>query len=220
MKKFNLLQEIVAVNKAQLNAAVNAANPFGITIHGAIHHPPFDAKACYVFQGSVVPPAASSILPAKSPNLSDLLGGTLQITDTGESVLLKCGRDWQNIIRINLPNADYDDTTGDGIAEFTDTQLEEIGWQATEFGISYRELVDRIEAHCDGTLLCIENEGEHYQFSGMGFIADLACARKQCFDHCVQTIGKMIAHDENYAASELTDDEEEALAFFAITPPR
>ncbi|MBD3799967.1 MAG: hypothetical protein IE886_00690 [Campylobacterales bacterium] len=219
MKKFNLVKEIISIDKPAMMAAINSGKPFGITIRGEIHWPPYDVRSCYIFQGSIERPAPSALVPTKPKSLAELLGGNMQVVEVEERILIKAARNWQEIIGYNVRHADYDDTTGDGIAEFTDSELEEIGWQATEFGINYRELVECIEAQCDGTLLCIENEGENYHFSGMGFIDDLPCARKQCFDLSVKRITKILNEDESYRGATLTDDEEEALAFFGITVP-
>jgi len=217
MKKFNLVKEIIAVDKPVMMAAVNGGKPFGITIKGEIHRPPYDERGCYIFQGSVEQPASSALMPTKPKSLAELLGGNMQVVEVEDRILIKAARNWQTIMQYNLPRADYDDTTGDGVAEFIDKELEEIGWQATEFDITYRELVETIETHCDGTLFCIENEGENYQFSGMGFIDDMACARKQCFDYCVTRIQTLLEEDGSYRHADLTDDEEEALAFFGVT---
>ena len=219
MKKFNLVKEIISVEKHVMMAAVNGGKPFGITIQGTIHHPPYDPHGCYIFQGMVPLPAPSALAPAKPKSLAEMLGGNMQVIEVEDRVLIKAARNWQAIMGYNTPHADYDDTTGDGVAEFADRELEEIGWQATEFGIQYRDLVEVIESHCDGTLLCIENEGENYQFSGMGFIDDLACARKQCFDYCVDRIKTVLKEDSSYHHADLSSDEEEALAFFGIAFP-
>jgi len=219
MRKFNLVKEIISIDKPAMMAAVNGGKPFGITIKGEIHHPPYDRRSAYIFQGSIARPAASALMPAQPKSLAELLGGNMQVVEVEDRVLVKAARNWQEIMGYNVPNADYDDTTGDGVAEFTDKALEEIGWQATEFGIKYRELVELIEAQCGGTLLCIENEGENYQFSGMGFIDDMACARTQCFDYCAERIRKMLAEDSSYRHADLTGDEEEALAFFGLPLP-
>lgn len=217
MRKFNLVNEIISVEKNALMAAVNGGRPFGITIGGEIHHPPYHPKSCYVYQGSVTAAAPLALTPAKPKTLPELMGTTMQIVEDGERILIKAAREWQRIMGYNLPNADYDDTTGDGIAEFSDKELEDIGWHATEFDITYRELVEQIETTCDGTLLCIETEGEHYQFSGMGFISDMPCARKRCLEYCVERIAKLLKEDESYRNGDLSDDEEEALAFFGVS---
>ncbi len=217
MKKFNLVKEIISVDKPLMMAAVNGGKPFGITIKGDIHHPPYDRRSCYIFQGAVARPAPSALMPTQPKSLAELLGGNMQVVEVEDRILIKAARNWQEIMQYNVRNADYDDTTGDGVAEFTDRELEEIGWQATEFGIKYRELVEMIEAHCDGTLLCIENEGENYHFSGMGFIEDMVCARTKCFEYCVKHIRTVLQEDSSYRHADLTDDEEEALAFFGVT---
>lgn len=219
MKKFNLVKEIIAVDRPALMAAISSAKPFGITIEGAIHRPPYRADSCYIYQGCVTPSASLALTPAKPKSLAELMGTGMQVVEADDRVLIKASRDWQTIMGYNLPNADYDDTTGDGIAEFSDGELEDIGWHATEFSINYRDLVEQIEAHCDGTLLCIETEGEHYQFSGMGFIRDMPCARKRCFDYCVERITQLLEEDESYRDGDMTDDEEEALEFFGISIP-
>ena len=217
MKKFNLAKEIISVEKPAMMAAINGGKPFGITIEGAVHHPPYNPRSCYIFQGEVTLPAPSALTPAKPKSLAELLGGNMQVVEVEDRVLIKAARNWQSIMGYNVPNADYDDTTGDGVAEFSDGELETIGWHATEFGIQYRELVEVIEAQCDGTLFCIENEGANYQFSGMGFITDMTCARKQCFDYCVERIKTILKEDKSYHHADLTDDEEEALEFFGVT---
>jgi len=219
MKKFNLVKEIISVEKPKMMAAINSGKPFGITIKGDIHHPPYDAKSCYIFQGAVSRPAPSALAPAAPKSLAELMGVSMQVVEAEDRILIKAARDWQQIIPLNLPNSDYDDTTGDGIAEFADPELENMGWHATEFNIPYRELVEVIEEKCDGTLFCIENEGTSYQFSGMGFIDDIACARKHVFDYCVKRISTLLEEDSSYHHAELTDDEEEALEFFGISFP-
>ena len=219
MKKFNLVKEIISVDKPLMMAALNGGRPFGVTIGGAIHYPPYNARSCYIFQGRVERPSPSPLSPSKPKSLAELLGGNMQVVEVEDRVLIKAARNWQEIMKYNVPNADYDDTTGDGVAEFTDKELEEIGWQATEFDISYRELVEVIEEQCNGTLLCIENEGENYQFSGMGFIEDMECARKTCFDYCAKRIRTILEEDSSYRHADLSGDEEEALEFFGITLP-
>ncbi len=218
MKKFNLVKEIISVNKPDFMAAINAHDEFGITIEGALHYAPFDETARYVYQGRVPPPSTSPMLQAaKTKTLAELLGGNLQVVDVDDRILIKAARNWKEIMRYNLPNADYDDTTGDGVDEFKDKALETIGWHAAEFGVTYRELVDLIETSCDGTLLCIETESEtNYQFSGMGFIDDIECARSRCFEHVKKRIETVLREDGSYTRENLTDDERDAMAFFGI----
>jgi hypothetical protein len=128
-----------------------------------------------------------------------------------DRLLIKAFGAWQNIIGYNHKRAMYDDTSGDGIAEFADKTLEEIGWHATEFNIRYREIVEQFEEQCDGILICIEKE-EPYQFSGLGFVFDIEHTRKIAFEYCAKAIKDKLENDEDYAT--LTDDEEDAKNYF------
>ena len=130
-----------------------------------------------------------------------------------ERVLIKASPAWQSIIKLNVLRASYDDTTGDGISEFSNKELEDLGWQATEFNISYRDLVELIEEKCEGTLLCIE-QMEPYQFSGLGFIQDNRQAYDLLYSHCQEKIKELIANDADFAKENLTDDEIEAAEYF------
>ena len=128
-------------------------------------------------------------------------------------MLIKAFSNWQELIKLNTPRASYDDTTGDGVSEFAHSDLEDIGWNATEFNITYREMIEFLEANCEGTLLCIEQK-EPYQFSGLGFISDDEEAKEKLFGFCQEKIKKMIQEDPLYTYENLSDDEEEAAEFF------
>jgi hypothetical protein len=213
MKKFNLFNEIIVADRAALMRALNASKPFGITIEGEIVYEPDIDNALLIYKGTPIPASVSALSPASSRSLSEVLGSNYQVVEDDERILIKAAAAWQEIIAINRGNASYDDTSGDGISEFADKTLEEIGWHATEFDISYRDIVEEIEAGCEGTLLCIEQE-EPYRFSGMGFIADYGCARKLAYDYCRSRIDTAMKSDTAYAKENLTDDEEEAATFF------
>jgi hypothetical protein len=213
MKKFNLFNEIIVTDRAALMRALNASKPFGITIEGEIVYEPDACDTPLIYKGAITPASASALAPARPRSLSEVLGTSYQVVEDDERILIKAAAAWQEIIAVNLKNASYDDTSGDGISEFADKTLEEIGWHATEFDISYRDIVEQIEASCEGTLLCIEQE-EPYRFSGMGFIADYECARKLAYGYCRSRIEAVMKSDTAYAKENLTDDEEEAAAFF------
>lgn len=217
MKKFNLLQEIVVVERAALMQAINSAKAFGITHKGEIVYLPSDEKNLYIFKGTITPAAPSvGLSPQKPKRLGELLGSDYRIVEDDERVLIKAGGAWQSIIGLNIGQCDYDDTSGDGIDKFTDSRLEDIGWHATEFNITYREIVEAIEVKCEGILFCIENEGEHYQFSGLGFIDDIKCARDTAFAFCLERVRKAMAEEDEFAPDSLTDDEAEAAEFFGV----
>jgi len=216
MKKFNLFNEIIVTDKQELLNAVNSQKEFGINIKGEIVFTPFADKEILIYQGRHTPQNSSALMPQKAPTLSEILGDKYQVVEDDDRVLIKAFANWQELIKVNTPRASYDDTTGDGVDKFADETLEEIGWNATEFDISYRELVNVLEKKCEGTLLCIEREEPSYQFSGLGFLADDKEAQEILFDYCQQKIKKMMQEDPLYAKEKLSSDEEEAAEFFKL----
>ena len=213
MKQFNLFKEIITVDKSALLNAVNSTREFGINIKGEVVFAPFDDKEILIYQGKHTPKATNALMPSKPKTLADIFGKNYQVVEDDERVLLKAFSNWQELIKVNTPRASYDDTTGDGVDKFADAKLEDIGWNATEFDITYRELVELLEKNVAGTLLCIEQE-EPYQFSGLGFISDDEEAYKVLFTHCQEKIKHIIENDPLYAKEKLSDDEKEAAEFF------
>lgn len=213
MKKVNLFKEIIVVQRQPLMQAINRAEPFAITLSGEVTSEAFEGSDLLVFQGTITPQTPSALQLQAPKSLTELFGSEYQIVEDGERILFKVSGAWQRIIGWNIGNCLYDDTTADGVSHFGDAALEDMGWHMTEFEIGYRDLLEIIEAQCEGTLLCIEQE-EPYQFSGMGFIDDIECARKHTFDYCQQRIKQLIAEDDTYAPNTLSDDEHEAAAFF------
>ncbi|MFA5215390.1 hypothetical protein [Sulfuricurvum sp.] len=209
MKKFNLFKEIIVVAKSDFLYALNSAKRFAITYEGKIVFEPFAPDLISIYEGSVTP--NSPLSTNLSRPLSAMMGDNYRVVEDDERILIKASGAWQSIIGFNHLRALYDDTTGDGIAEFSDKALEDIGWHATEFNIGYRDIVEQFEEQCEGVLLCIEQE-EPYQFSGLGFVFDLEHARRIGFEYCAAAIKGKIANDDDFAT--LSDDEEEAAEFF------
>ncbi len=206
MKKFNLFKEIIIVERASLVTAINSSKIFAITISGEVKYEPFGDKDIFIYQGKYT--------PAPTSELESMLGKNYQLVVDEDRVLVKAFSNWQELIGINTPRATYDDTTADGVAEFSNKELENIGWQITEFNVKYRELVEVLEEKCEGTILCIEQE-EPYQFSGLGFIADDAQAQKTLFEYC-QAIVKEKLDNDDFDRDDLDDDQEEAAEFFKL----
>ncbi len=209
MKKFNLFKEIIVVARNDFMNAINANKKFAITHEGKIEFEPFSSAMIAIFEGTIPPPSLLS--PNLQRPLIDMLGKDYRIVEDDDRILIKASPAWQNIIGYNRLRALYDDTTADGIDKFADKELEQIGWHATEFNITYREIVEQFENHCDGTIICIEQE-EPYQFSGLGFVSNIEQTRKVAFDFCVSTIKEKLANDLDYTT--LSDDEEEAKNYF------
>ncbi|MFT7859564.1 MAG: hypothetical protein ABXS93_01370 [Sulfurimonas sp.] len=216
MKKFNLFKEIIIVNKQALFNAINTQKEFAINTQGEIVFTPLKDKEAVIYIGKHTHAPTNSLQPPKPISISEILGKNYQVVEDEDRVLIKAFSNWQELIGANVPRASYDDTTGDGVGEFSNKELEEIGWQATEFDINYRELVEELEAKCEGLLLCIEQEEPQYQFSGLGFIKDDVKAKEVLFNYCQSKIKKMMAEDPLYSKENLSEDEEEAVEFFGL----
>ena len=213
MKKFNLFKEIIVVSKNELLTAINSAKVFGINTQGQIVFPPFTDNEMLIYEGEHKTMPNIGIAMPKALNLETVLGKDLRVVEDDDRILIKAAPAWQSIIKLNVLRASYDDTTGDGISEFSSKELETLGWHATEFNISYRALVELIEADCQGTLLCIE-QPEPYQFSGLGFIANDKEAYNLVYKYCQKQIQDLIQNDDDYAVDSLSDDELEAAEYF------
>ena len=214
MKKFNLFNEIIIVNKQSLLQAINKVDIFAINIDGNILYEPFSTNEILIYKGSYIH-KQTPLSNNSTISLTTVLGKNYQLVEDGDRVLIKAFSNWQEIININTVNASYDDTTADGVAEFSCKDLEDIGWQVTEFNLRYRTLVEVLEDRCDGILLCIEQE-EPYQFSGLGFLSDDKQAKKVMFDYCQSYVKDKLENDEDFTKDELDDDQLEALEFFKL----
>jgi len=215
MKKFNLFNEIIVIDKQALLNAINSQKEFAVTDEGKIVYTPVAEKTIIIFQTKHTAQKTNALLQQGSPTLAEIFGDKYQLVEDGDRVLIKAFGNWQELIRLNTPRASYDDTTGDGVGEFADSDLEDIGWHATEFDISYRELVEVLENQCNGKLLCIE-QADPYQFSGLGFLEDEKEAQKTLFHYCQEKIKKMMQEDPLYAEEKLSNDEREAAEFFQL----
>ncbi len=215
MKKFNLQKEIIIVNRNALLHAINTARRFGITIEGTIVFGPFSDEHIYIYQGLITPNATSALGMPKPQSIETLLGNGYRIVEDDDRILIRANLAWQEVLAMNLPHSDYDDSSADGIGNFSDNTLETIGWHATEFDITYREMAEYLETTCEGTLLCIEIE-EPYQFSGLGFISDQTCAHDKLFEYCRERALTQMHNDPDFAIESLDSDEREAATFFNL----
>ncbi|WP_321778929.1 hypothetical protein [Sulfurimonas sp.] len=205
MKKFNLFNEIIITNKQKLLTAINSKKLFGICIEGNIIYEPFADNEIFIYKGQ----------PEIVEDFKKVLGRNYQLVEDGDRVLIKAFSNWQELIGINTPNSSYDDTTADGVGEFADKSLEDIGWHIAEFSVDYRTLVELLEEKCEGTVLCIE-QVEPYQFSGLGYLSDNKHAKEVLFDYCKAIVKDKTENDPDFSIDGLTDDEEDAAKFFGI----
>ncbi|MFA7354107.1 MAG: hypothetical protein WCZ70_05750, partial [Sulfurimonadaceae bacterium] len=142
MKKFNLFKEIIVANRDDLKKAINSGKLFGIRVDGNICYEPFTLNDILIYRG----------IPNANLPIEVAFGKNYQVLEDDDRVLIKAFANWQEIIGLNTPRATYDDTTADGVDEFSTKEMENIGWHASEFNIKYRTLVDILEEKCDGTL--------------------------------------------------------------------
>ena len=215
MTKINLYKEIIITSNLELSQALSSNKEFGITLKGEIKYSPFERSDTFIYQGKNVLEPASALSIPKPQSKQNCLGKNYQIVEDDDRILIKAANAWQDVINYNVRNCDYDDTTGDGVAEFGDKEIEDMGWKITDFNVRYRALVEMLEENTDITLLCIENE-EPYQFSGMGYFNDVEHARKVMFDHCQSIIKEKISNDPDFAKDELDDDQIEAAEYFKV----
>lgn len=129
---------------------------------------------------------------------------------TGTICKIKPVMNWQNIIGMNAQNMLYFDHQSDGVEIFEDSILEEFGWHASALEIKYRDISEFIEEHCDGVLLCYDNE---IQFSGFVLIDDIVKTRTQVKEFIINKTKEYMKEE----VFELDDDDViEALEFFDI----
>ncbi len=216
MKKFNLFKEIITVNKADLIQAINRGKTFALNYKGEVKVPPYADKEILIFEGVYTSKPVSALAPATPMKIEEVFGKNYQIVEDENRLLIKAFSNWQTLIALNTPRSSYDDTTADGIAEFSNKDLEEIGWQATEFNINYRDLAEHLEEKCEGITLCIEQEEPQYQFSGLGFVFDDKDAQKVMFEYAKNHVKHMMDTHEDFKRDSLTDDEEDAAKFFGL----
>ena len=215
MKQFNLLKEIIVILRSDLLKAINTNQEFAININGEVVTPPYADKEILIFKGKATAPKVSALSMPKPQTIAEILGKNYKVVEDEGRVLIKAAGNWQELIAVNTPNSDYDDTTADGVAEFADREMEQIGWHGDEFEVDYREMVEVLEERADGTVLCIEQD-EPYQFSGLGFLYNIEEAKTILFDFCQAKAKEKMENDPDFAADNLTDDEEEAAKFFKL----
>ncbi len=216
MKQFNLFNEIITCNRQELLKAINTTRLFGITTKGEIVYAPYKENEILIYEGQHTPKPTNALMPSKAQSLEEIMGKNYQVLEDDNRVLIKAFANWQELIKVNAERASYDDTTSDGVDRFTDEDLEEIGWQAVEFSIPYRVLVEILEERVSGTIFCIEKEEPSYQFSGLGFIDNNKEAYEVLFEYAKSKIKDVITHNENFKDEYLSDDQLEALEFFKL----
>jgi len=214
MKIYNLLNYQVEVDKSAFLNAINAQKPMAITLQGEIIEGTQETlpPQLYIFVGQPKSLVGSALM--KPTPLAKILGDNYEVKDNGQTISIYAGRAWQEVLKANEPFYLYQDTTSDGITEFTDQKLDDLIWYSCEFEINYRDVAQFLEQHVDGTVVCIEID-EPYQFNGCAYVDNLEEARTKAFEFIKETLQKRIASGE-IDLDDLEDDEEDALKFFGL----
>jgi hypothetical protein len=215
MKKINLFNETILTSNSALTQALRANKEFGITITGEIHYAPFDPADIFIYQHQLPPSAPTALSMPESKRSHELLGPNYNVIEDGERILIKAANAWQDIIEYNLHTSHYNDISGEGVTEFSDEEIEDMGWMIIDFDVSYAELLEMLEAKADITLVCMESE-EPYQSSKLGYFNNIEETRKVLFDFCQNIIKEKIANDPDYALELLDEDQREAVEFFKV----
>lgn len=215
MTKFNLVEEKITVSKPDLMLAINSQKEFAITHLGDIVYTPFSKTDIFIYKGTLQGVSNSGVIVQKPMGLSDIFGVLYKLEEQEEKVIFDASTAWAEIVIFNQENASYDDSTSDGIMDLGDKELEEMSWHSTEFGINNREISDVIEEGCEGILFCIHKEAP-FMFSSLIYIHDIECARAKVREALKGMIAQKIENDSEFERKNLTDDEEEAAAFFGV----
>ena len=62
----------------------------------------------------------------KPTPLAKILGDNYEAKDNGDKISIYAGRAWQEVLKANEPFCLYQDTTSDGITEFSDNELDDL----------------------------------------------------------------------------------------------
>jgi hypothetical protein len=214
MKVYNLLNYQVEVDKSAFLNAINAQKPIAITLAGNIVEGEQNTLPAqpYIFVGKPKSLVGSTLI--KPTPLAKILGDNYEVKDNGDKISIYAGKAWQEVLKANEPFYLYQDTTSDGVTEFSDNELDDLIWYSCEFGINYREVAEFLEQNVEGTVVCVENENP-YHFNGCVYAENIEEARKKAFEFIKETLKKRIENKE-IDLDNLEDNEEEALKFFGL----
>ncbi len=214
MTFLNLYKNPVKIDKKTFLNAVNRQSPMAITPSGDIFYGAIETlpPQPYIYVGQPASLTGSS-LSAPTP-LTKILGDNYDVEDEGETISIDVSRAWQELLTANEPFCLYQDTTADGITEFSDQKMDELLWHCCEFDIQPREVAEFLEKNVKGTVICLEVE-RPYSFNGCAFVENLDEAYEKAYTFLRQRIREKIASKE-IDPKALEADQEEALRFFDL----
>ena len=81
MKKFNLFDEIITANKADILNAINKNEIFGINIAGEILSQPFNNKEVFIYKDKIEIQNQTGLTQTKPQTLQGMFGKNYQIVE-------------------------------------------------------------------------------------------------------------------------------------------
>ena len=212
LTKINISEKIVTLEDKELSLALSANKEFGITLKGEIKYAPFEPYDIFIYQGTVAPEQLAS-KGSVSSKFKKALGKNYQVIEKGDKIQIKVEDAWQDIINYNIQNCHFNDTSGEGIDEFSTKEIEDMGWMIIDFDVTYTEIFEFLQNSTDITLLCKETK-EPYFFSAMGYFDNLKQTQEVLYTFCQKVIKDKLANDPDFTYEYLDEDQKEAVSFF------
>lgn len=206
MKDFNIKDLEINFEISSILSFLESKKAFEIDIYGNIYAVHEAKKSVpLIFRGQM-----NNSETQLHSILNTLFGNEYKVRTTPSHCKLIPLGAWQNVISLNQDRMTYFDHQTDGIEVFEEKVLEDIGWQAVSLNITYRELCDYLEKHCQGTFVYYDN-GMH--FNGFVILEDIQDAQVKMHEYVYLRIQEKI-NQEELVLDDLEDDEKEALTFF------
>ena len=188
--------------------ALSSKHSFEIDIHGNVYvNETADILTPIVFRCDVYD-GSEQIMDAVM--IMKQLFKEYQPRISGSSCKIKPLIAWQSVIELNKDRMLYFDHQSDGVELFEDKELEDMGWEATALDISYRQITEHIEQHCDGFLVFYDNE---ISFNGFVIVNNIEQVRLSVKSFIIKKINEKIQEGlvdcDDY-------DIQEALEFFGV----
>lgn len=115
-------------------------------------------------------------------------------------------QEYLDLMKLKAKELLYHDHPSEGIDYFNDTVLEDIGWHANTFGVTYRDIAEHIEENCEGTLTF---NNHSLGFNGFAEVIDIDDVREKVKQYAITVITS-----KNLA--ELDEEQEEACEYFGL----
>jgi hypothetical protein len=214
-QRVDLANNIIAINNLAFAKAIYSAEDFAISLSGKIINFKNKNKIFYNFDDIIIFNGKASLINKLEP-----LGNSFKIKSNFSQVSISIQHSFNKIFDLNRHLALYEDTSSEGIDNFRDKILEEIGWNAIEFGITYRKLVEFLEENGNGVLIFFENSDPNlYSFNGLAFanLDNLELNRKILKDFVKNEIKNQI--DNNLGGWKkygFSDEQISALKYFEV----